>query len=250
MAHATLILTPEQIDLFQQTGYLSLPAITAPEEVAGPREIYDRLFVTQAGRAEGDHLDLSGTDENGAKALSPQILNPSKYAPELAHTVFRANAESIGRQLLGPAAEFGGDHAIRKAPPTEAPTPWHQDEAYRDPNLAYTEPSIWIPSQEATLENGCMQFVPATHQQEVLPHHLIGNDPRVVGLEVNDPEARAAGGAEPLLTAGAATDHVAGTPRGREGLSPGFGRRESAGRFSRRPSFPLNPAIRLSRRRL
>ena len=43
--------------------------------------------------------------------------------------------------------------------------------------------AIWIPLQAATLENGCMQFVPGTHRQEVLPHHLIGNDPRIIALE-------------------------------------------------------------------
>ena len=85
-----------------------------PGDPATLRDIYDRLFATQAGRAQGDHLDLSGTDEDGAKAVLPQILNPSKYAPELAQTAFRDNAEAIARQLLGPAAEFRGaahDHA-------------------------------------------------------------------------------------------------------------------------------------------
>jgi ectoine hydroxylase-related dioxygenase (phytanoyl-CoA dioxygenase family) len=207
MANATLTLTPEQIAFFRLEGYLSLTAITAPAEVSGLRDIYDRLFATQAGRAEGDHLDLSGTDEDGAKVVLPQILNPSKYAPELAGTAFRANAEAIAKQLLGPEAEFRGDHAIRKAPHTEAPTPWHQDEAYWDPNLEYSELSIWVPLQEATLENGCMQFVPGTHRQEVLPHHPIGNDPRVIGLEVDDPAARAAGSAACPIPAGGATVH-------------------------------------------
>jgi ectoine hydroxylase-related dioxygenase (phytanoyl-CoA dioxygenase family) len=207
VANATLTLTPEQIDFFRRQGYLSLRAITTPEEVAGLRDVYDRLFATQAGRAQGDHLDLNGTDEDGVEAVLPQILNPSKYAPELTHTTFRANAEAIAKQLLGPEAEYRGDHAIRKAPHSEAATPWHQDEAYWDPSLDYSELSIWIPLQEATLENGCMQFVPGTHRQEVLPHHPIGNDPRVIGLEVDDPEARAAGGAACPIPAGGATVH-------------------------------------------
>ena len=120
----TFSLTPGQIDAFATSGYLSLPAITTPEEVAGLCDLYDRLFATRAGRDQGDHLDLSGTDEDGVPAVLPQILNPSKYAPELAHTVFRANAEVIARQLLGPSgrvsrrpchpqgAAVGGAHAL------------------------------------------------------------------------------------------------------------------------------------------
>jgi hypothetical protein len=189
MTNATLTLPPDQVDFFHREGYLVLPAVTTADEVAGLCEIYDRLFATEVGRAEGDRLDLSGTDEDGQKAVLPQILNPSKYAPELAHTVYRANAASIAKQLLGPTAEYRGDHAIRKAAHSQAPTPWHQDEAYWNPNLDYSELSIWIPLQEATLKNGCMQFLPGTHRQEVLPHHPIGNDPRVIGLEVDDPRA-------------------------------------------------------------
>ena len=203
----TLELTPDQIAFYRREGYLQLSAITTPEEVASLCAIYDRLFATRAGRAEGDHLDLSSADDEGAEAVLPQILNPSKYAPELADTLFRANAEAIVKQLLGSEAAFRGDHAIRKAPHSAAATPWHQDEAYWDPELEYDELSIWIPLQPATLDNGCMQFVPGTHALDVLPHHPIGNDPRVIGLEVDDPAVRAAGAVACPLPAGGATLH-------------------------------------------
>src|SRR5439155_15894504 len=50
--------------------------------------------------------------------------------------------------------------------------------------------NLWIPLQQATMENGCMQFVPGSHRLPVLTHHCIGNDSRVHGLEVDDvPEA-------------------------------------------------------------
>ena len=52
--------------------------------------------------------------------------------------------------------------------------------------------NVWTPLVPARVENGCMQFVPGSHQQDVLPHHPIGNDPRVIGLEVDEPEAYAA----------------------------------------------------------
>ena len=207
MSQPTMTLTPEQIEFFHREGYLALPAITSAEEVNGLREIYDRLFATEAGRAEGDHLDLSGTDEDGQKAVLPQILNPSKYAPELAQTQFRVNALAIATQLLGPETRYTGDHAIRKPPFAGVPTPWHQDEAYWEPDMDHNALSVWIPLQAATLENGCMQFVPGTHREEVLPHHPIGHDPRVIGLEVDDPETHAARAVACPLPAGGATIH-------------------------------------------
>lgn len=206
----TLQLTPEQIAFFHREGYLSIPAITTAEEVAQLCNIYDHLFETKAGRDQGDHLDLTTTDEDGHEPALPQILNPSKYAPELATAQLRTHAEAIARQLFGPETTFRFDHAIRKPARIGGPTPWHQDEAYADPGMDYNELSIWIPLQEATVANGCMWFVPRSHTADVVPHRPIGNDPRIVGLEVtemHDPNAVCANAVACPLPAGGATLH-------------------------------------------
>jgi ectoine hydroxylase-related dioxygenase (phytanoyl-CoA dioxygenase family) len=54
--------------------------------------------------------------------------------------------------------------------------------------MDYNEISIWVPLQAATRENGCMQFVPRSHRWEVTAHQPIGDDPRVIGLEVAAPQ--------------------------------------------------------------
>ncbi|MDB6042320.1 MAG: Deoxyhypusine synthase [Gammaproteobacteria bacterium] len=54
-------------------------------------------------------------------------------------------------------------------------TPWHQDEAYRvAPDFDYRQVSIWVPLQDATLENGCMMYIPGSHRSGVLPHRSRG----------------------------------------------------------------------------
>ncbi len=207
MQGTNFALDPDQIEFFRANGFLMLRSITSAAEVEMLQGMYDRLFEIKAGRDAGDHLDLTSVDDGRQPETLPQILNPSKYAPELGNTAFRANALTIAKQLLGPEAEFRGDHAIRKPPQTGAATPWHQDEAYWDPNLEQNEISIWIPLQEATLENGCMQFVPGTHRQEVLPHHSIGHDPRIIGLEVDNPDQLALYSVACPLPPGGATIH-------------------------------------------
>ncbi len=189
MIQPTVKLTNEQIAFYHREGYLAIDAITTPEEVAWLREIYDRLFAQRAGRAEGNQFDLAGTDEEGAEASLPQILRPDKYAPELARSLCRVNALAITKQLLGATAEYHGEHAIFKPALHGAETPWHQDEAYWDPDLEYNEISVWIPLQEATPENGCMYFVPRSHLLEVMPHHPINYDPRIHGLEIDQIDA-------------------------------------------------------------
>mgnify|MGYP000973059593 CR=1 FL=1 len=180
----TVTLTPEQVSFFHENGFLALDPITTEEELVWMRAAYDRIFAERAGRDEGNQFDLGGTDEEGVEARLPQILSPTKYAPELKEGLFRVNALAIARELLGPEVQPRGDHAIFKPAGVGAATPWHQDEAYWDPRLEYRSISMWMPLQEATIENGCMWFLPGSHEWDIYPHQSIGADPRVHGLEV------------------------------------------------------------------
>lgn len=179
----TVQLTAEQIQFYNDNGYLVIDQISTPEELAGLREIYDRLFAEKAGREKGNQFDLAGDDEEGAVAKLPQILGPSNFAPEMKETLAWANAGAIARALLGTEDIGQGDHAILKPAGYGAPTPWHQDEAYWDPGYNHFGLSIWMPLQDVDASSGCMHFVPGSHLAEVVEHQPIGNNPKVHGLE-------------------------------------------------------------------
>jgi len=205
-------LDEEQVRFYWENGFLSLPRLTDEDELAAMRVAYDRIFAEKAGRAEGNEFDLAGADEEDKRAALPQILNPAKYASELRDTHAEAAARAIAQQLLcsdgSEEVQGGPAHAILKPAFHGAVTPWHQDEAYWNPDMEYRSLSIWMPLQEATLENGCMQFIPGSHRLEVMPHQSIGNDPRVHGLEVCMPNEVDFATAVPCpIPAGGATIH-------------------------------------------
>ena len=216
----TLILTDEQVASFRTNGFLSVPKITTDEELQLLRSEYDALFDSGAGREVGRLFDLGGVDDdgaenNGAPAALPQLLDPQVYAPALRNTLYEANALACAKQLIGPAADYMLSHAICKPPRFGAATPWHQDEAYAPPEVDYGKGggfgvvNSWMPLQDATVESGCMQFVPWVDgsQPDVLPHHHINHDPRIHGLELDDLEPTRRAVPCPL-PAGGATFHV------------------------------------------
>ena len=205
MLEPTISLTDEQTTFFHKNGYLAIESLTTATEVSRLRGVYDRLFSEQAGRQEGNQYDLAGTDEDDKPSSLPQIVNPVNYAPELKDILLKVNARAVAQQLLGPPVEAQGEFAIMKPPQLGAPAPWHQDESYWKEELEYNSVSIWVPLQEATLENGCMQFIPGSHKGDVLPHHPIGHDPRVHGLEVDECDPSTAVACP--LPAGGATIH-------------------------------------------
>jgi hypothetical protein len=190
MPSPTFHLSAAQLETFRSEGYLAIDALTTPEDVASLRESYDRIFREQAGRDEGNQFDLAGTDEDGKPAALPQILQPSKYAPEMNDSLLLANATQLVRDLFGEEATCGFAHAIFKPARTGAETPWHQDAAYWNEWQDFPDHvSIWVPLQEARLENGCMQFVPRSHRTlDIWRHQSVNNDPRIHALELHPDE--------------------------------------------------------------
>jgi len=207
----TIQLRPDQIEFFHQNGFLAIERITTDEELVFLRQKYDQMFSEAAGMSEGNWFDLAGTNESGKEVVLPQVLNPEKYVPEFKETLMRRNAEALIKQLLGEAATMGGAHCILKPPRISPETPWHQDEAYWNPEYEHNGLSIWVPLQPATVEMGCMWFVPGTHRWQVLPHRHINNDPRVHGLELLNAATYAPLAVACPLPAGGATLHLSRT---------------------------------------
>jgi hypothetical protein len=196
------------------------PALPAPTVSVSPEQVaffHENRFLAieaittseelERLRERGDQFDLAGSDEEGRPAALPQILSPSPYG---------------------------------------APAPWHQDEAYWNPQMLYRSLSVWMPLQPATLENGCLQFIPGSHRWEILEHQSIGGDTRVHGLEVAEPFDRSAAVPCPLPPGGATfhlnrTMHYAGPNNSeipRRAYIIGFGLPTSKREGERR--FPWN----------
>ena len=205
---ATFSVTEEQVAFFHENGYLAIDRITTDEEIARMRKAYDRMFADRAGREDGMEFDLAGTDEESKEANLTQILDVRRYSEGLRDTLYERNAFHISKQLLGDDLRARGSHAILKPAGHGAATPWHQDEAYWNPALKATALSVWMPLQEATLENGCMEFIPKSHTLDVQPHHHIDNNPKIHGLEVDNGMIDPSLAVPCPLPAGGATFHM------------------------------------------
>jgi ectoine hydroxylase-related dioxygenase (phytanoyl-CoA dioxygenase family) len=184
-------LTPDQIASYCDNGFLSLERITTDEEVEWLRGIYDRLFTERLGEEKGEYFDLGGPRAHDGKEVLPQVLGPENKFPELKETIYFRNARRLAAALIGvdEAAISGGGHMILKPPRYGRETPWHQDEAYWDPGVRPRSLSVWLPLDPATLESGCMQFIPGSHKGEVRWHRHIDNDPTVHGLVTDEVDA-------------------------------------------------------------
>ena len=211
---------------FERDGFLRIEALTDDAELEELLGLYDELFRREDGFDSGDRIELV---PGGDRARLPQVVNPERYAPRLVEGNAYRNARAIAEQLLGPGCVPTGNHAILKPARIGSDTPWHQDEAYWDPRFAHRAVSIWLALQPATVENGCMRFIPGSHRGPVLPHALISADSHGLRAIEMPPDAREiicelpAGGAtlHDGRTLHAAGPNASGQPR--RALVFGFG---------------------------
>jgi len=190
------LLTAQQHEVFQRDGFLVLERLAEPAEALRLRDCLTRLYANQAGWEAGQQFDLAGTDAERARPVLPQILNPARFEPGLGASTFRDDGVELAHQLLGgerAGIEMNIEHAILKPGTYGAETPWHQDEAYwRMPGHDARALAMWMALQDATIDNGCLWYLPGSHRGAIRVHRPIGNDPAVHGLETLDVDCSAA----------------------------------------------------------
>ncbi len=203
---------------YHEQGFAILSSILDDGELEKQRVTFDRLFTPPGDGGKPLYFDLTGDDPDADLNPSsvPQLLHPSRHVPDLPESQAWQAALDIAEQLLdmGPHAREDlvmRDHMIVKPPGATGSTPWHQDEAYWDEGTQYQDLSVWFALQDTTEEMGCMQFIPGSHRQGILPHHSWKHDPKIIALEVDEGATDLSSAVSCPLTAGGATIHSSAT---------------------------------------
>jgi hypothetical protein len=246
-------LTRTQCESFWKDGFICLEKVAEHAEINTLRAVGDRLLREKAGFNQGMLFDFYPEGEGPDKPKLAQLHHPSHFERSLLESDLSRRLQRVAAQLLGPKARFVSDSFFHKPAHTSAVTPWHQDEAFTDPNIEHREVNFWFPLQPVSTANGCMQFIPGSHLGPVLLHGPIGGDPSTHGLECSTGFVEADAVICPLeigdctIHAGR-TLHFAGPNHSdapRYAYSMVFGLPRRASREVR--SFPWNENRRLSR---
>jgi hypothetical protein len=201
------LLTADQVAEFSREGFLVLdsPQISQAE-IHWCRNILMPLIAGNVGRKEGRLLDISAR-EDGEGGVTPQLFRPTLYATELSKWSYRNIGLGIAKQLLGPEATLSADTAVFKPSRIGGVTPWHQDEAYNNPQFYQEQITIWMAMFDTTPINGAMAFIPRSHKRGVLRHRLNGGCREANSLECCGEYDRAAAKVCPIRAGGITIHH-------------------------------------------
>ncbi|MGI9147024.1 MAG: phytanoyl-CoA dioxygenase family protein [Chloroflexota bacterium] len=165
-------------DYFREHGYLAMNGLLTAEEVedckaaisdlAHRRTTWDKRVWAQEEPYFVQGGDAAGVDDPELRLRKLAFF--VQLEPRLAHVAYHPRLGAIVDALIGSGSRMIQDMALLKPPFRGSEKPWHQDAAYFDWTPLGGVVGAWIAVDEATIDNGCMQVMPASHLLGPAPH--------------------------------------------------------------------------------
>lgn len=175
------LLTEEQISFYRSNGFIVIDNFLSPEELAHWRAAVNKAVNDRAGKKMPGKDILVG-DEDGINEDSgyyakvfDQLINLWQTDDEVKKIMID---ERIGKMAADLANVDGirvwHDQALFKRPWAN-PTAWHLDTPFW--SFSHRQAiSIWVALDDATLENGCLYFLPGSHKETKFDKVSIGKN--------------------------------------------------------------------------
>jgi hypothetical protein len=170
---------------FWRDGFTVLEGVTSREDLDRISGIMARLYERYPSLLLSQHARDLGVGPPGGTPEIPEINHAARLEPELENTLTFRRCQELAAALLDSPVEHRFDHAIYKPGFNGQPTAWHQDGAYTE-DPAPSTVHFWVPTQDVTVEMGCMQFIPGSHREPLRPHHRLKPLPHVQALEAEN----------------------------------------------------------------
>jgi ectoine hydroxylase-related dioxygenase (phytanoyl-CoA dioxygenase family) len=185
MSESVKELSQEQMDFYQEEGYLIVENVFTPSDFEPFIGELNALIDQKAKKAQSQgKLECLFEDEPFARRLAclgKQIdlkeiwpytflkYHSAEFFALMSHPALLTIIESV----IGPEILTHSQFTLRAKLPRQEATvvPWHQDLAYLKADAVDSDMvNTWIPLVDATTENGCMQMIPKSHKLGLIEH--------------------------------------------------------------------------------
>jgi len=174
-------LSNNQINSYQENGFLVIKDFLSENELNNWREVVFNAVEKRNGIKIPGSMVMTGDDDGINEdteffgKVFDQIINLWQTDAGVKELILD---ERIGKM----AAELSGSYGIRPwhdqalfKKPWANPTAWHLDTPFW--SFSHREAlSIWIALDDATLENGCLYFIPGSHKETKFENFGIGKN--------------------------------------------------------------------------
>jgi ectoine hydroxylase-related dioxygenase (phytanoyl-CoA dioxygenase family) len=182
-------------NFYDDNGYLCVENVFTDDDLAALKARIEEIIQDPSHAPVGVKLNREGdtvADKASAEAQNQAVRGMAfmaRYDDSFRAAARHAPLLQIVRALIGPRVKVFRDQMLLKPPGGQA-KPVHQDQSYFRVQPVDALVTAWIALDDATLDNGCMVYVPGSHRHsrifEVVPdparpvHHI----PRTDGLQL------------------------------------------------------------------
>jgi len=178
-------LTAEQLQQFERDGF-----------VIGPR----LLNVSQLDALRNELSELTDPDHDGRELWYEYHSNESgdpdavlfhslgswRLRPAFHDFLFDSAFTEIYSILLGGSVRFWHDQLFCKPAKHGGVVAWHQDYSYWTRTIPMAHLTCWIGLDDASVDNGCIHYVPGSHKWDLLPITGLAGDMTAIQKVLNE----------------------------------------------------------------
>jgi ectoine hydroxylase-related dioxygenase (phytanoyl-CoA dioxygenase family) len=201
-------LTKEQIEFFNENGYLAGIKMLKEDQLETLRR---ELFQLAESAPPGNELfyEYNSNESTDPQTILFHALGAWRITPGFHDVLWNPAFLMAASQLLGNVpVRFWHDQIFYKPPKKGGVVAWHQDYSYWTRTKPVAHITCWCALDDATIENGCLQYIPGSHNWGLLPKPVIAGEMQGIREDLNDEQKKQFDNAQPTpVKAGEAIFH-------------------------------------------
>lgn len=168
-------LSDQQVEFFHENGYLAGPRMFTEEQV----DVLRRELQGLTDAAHPGHrlfYEYHSNESTDASKVLFHALGAWRITPGFHDALWNPAFLVAASQLLDGPVRFWHDQLFCKPAYHGGVVAWHQDYSYWTRTTPMRHLTCWIGLDDATQDNGCLQYVPGSHRWNLLPVTGLAND--------------------------------------------------------------------------
>jgi len=172
---AQYALSEAQVKFFHENGYLAGIKMLDEKQIELLKK--DLAELVQANHP-GQELfyEYNSNESTDPNTVLFHALGAWRITPGYHDILWNPRFVMAARQLLGGAVRFWHDQLFYKPAKKGGVVAWHQDYSYWTRTKPIAHLTCWCALDDATAENGCLQYIPGSHKWGLLPKPVIAGD--------------------------------------------------------------------------
>ncbi len=183
-------LSQDQVDFFHENGYVKGIRILSDEQVEQLRGELSELFNPNHPQNDLFYEYHSNESADPTRTLF-HALGAWRIAPGFHDLLWNPAFTVPASQLLDGPVRFWHDQLFCKPAHHGGVVAWHQDYSYWTRSKPMGHLTCWIGLDDATADNGCLQYIPGSHKWDLLPITGLAGDMDAIREVLDDEQYEA-----------------------------------------------------------